>query len=137
MLIGPQGPPWWIFFQNFFKNVLVYPQLTQKYVLWHSKLEKSILGRKELIHIQIITSSERILTKPNHLLISCFMSYHLYLHIHMKNFILSPLTFFFLPRIIIPNSRMDSVKKEIQKINSKLHHHSQLLLGHERDKARR
>ena len=48
MLIGPQGPPWWIFFQNFFKNVLVYPQLTQKYVLWHSKLEKSILGRREL-----------------------------------------------------------------------------------------
>ena len=50
MLIGPQGPPWWIFFQNFFKNVLVYPQLTQKYVLWHSKLEKSILGRRELRH---------------------------------------------------------------------------------------
>ncbi len=48
MLIGPQGPPWWIFFQKFFKNVLVYPQLTQKYVLWHSKLEKSILGRREL-----------------------------------------------------------------------------------------
>ena len=48
MLIGPQGPPWWIFFQIFFKNVLVYPQLTQKYVLWHSKLEKSILGRREL-----------------------------------------------------------------------------------------
>ena len=49
MLIGPQGPPWWIFFQNFFKNVLVYPQLTQKYVLWHSKLEKSILGSRELM----------------------------------------------------------------------------------------
>ena len=48
MLIGPQGPPWWIFFQFFFKNVLVYPQLTQKYVLWHFKLEKSILGRREL-----------------------------------------------------------------------------------------
>ena len=48
MLIGPQGPPWWIFFQKIFKNVLVYPQLTQKYVLWHSKLEKSILGRSEL-----------------------------------------------------------------------------------------
>ena len=48
MLIGPQGPPWWIFFQKFFKNVLVYPQLTQKYVLWHSKLEKSILGSREL-----------------------------------------------------------------------------------------
>ena len=48
MLIGPQGPPWWIFFQKIFKNVLVYPQLTQKYVLWHSKLEKSILGRREL-----------------------------------------------------------------------------------------
>ena len=48
MLIGPQGPPWWIFFQNFFKNVLVYPLPTQKYVLWHSKLEKSILGRREL-----------------------------------------------------------------------------------------
>ena len=48
MLIGPQGPPWWIFFQFFFKNVLVYPQQTQKYVLWHSKLEKSILGSREL-----------------------------------------------------------------------------------------
>ena len=48
MLKGPQGPPWWNFFQIFFKNVLVYPQLTQKYVLWHSKLEKSILGRREL-----------------------------------------------------------------------------------------
>ena len=57
MLIGPQGPPWWIFFQIFFKNVLVYPQLTQKYVLWHSKLEKSILGRRELRHYakQVLT----------------------------------------------------------------------------------
>ena len=48
MLTGPQGPPWWIFFEKIFKNVLVYPQLTQKYVLWHSKLEKSILGSREL-----------------------------------------------------------------------------------------
>ena len=48
MLIGPQGPPWWIFFQIFFKNVLVYPLPTQKYVLWHPKEEKSILGRREL-----------------------------------------------------------------------------------------
>ena len=53
MLIGPQGPPWWIFFQKFLKNVLVYPQLTQKYVLWHSKMEKSILGRRELRLCQI------------------------------------------------------------------------------------
>ena len=51
MRIDPQGPPWWIFFQIFFKNVLVYPQLTQKYVLWQSKLEKSILGRRELISL--------------------------------------------------------------------------------------
>ena len=48
MLIGPQGPPWWIFFQNFFKNVLVYPLPTHKYVLWHPKWEKSILGSREL-----------------------------------------------------------------------------------------
>ena len=67
MLIGPQGPPWWIFFQNFFKNVLVYPQLTQKYVLWHSILEKSILGSREL---KVSLSWSLILlklSKPNQL----------------------------------------------------------------------
>ena len=64
MLIGPQGPPWWIFFQNFFKNVLVYPQLTQKYVLWHSKLEKSILGSRELMCIlhNFRTCHQRLVT---------------------------------------------------------------------------
>ena len=60
MLLGPQGPPWWIFFQSFFKNVLVYPQLTQKYVLWHSKLEKSILGSRELILTSILTNTSYI-----------------------------------------------------------------------------
>ena len=59
MLIGSQGPPWWIFFQKNFKNVLVYPQLTQKYVLWHSKLEKSILGRRELILLHEYLSIEK------------------------------------------------------------------------------
>ena len=41
--IGPNwGPSWiaWIFLPKIFKNVLVYPKLTQKYVLWHLKWEK-------------------------------------------------------------------------------------------------
>ena len=81
MLIDPQGPPWWIFFHFFFKNVLVYPQLTQKYVLWHSKLEKSILGRRELIKyrekgwtnkiIILLTRSDAIIPNPFSLIWSC------------------------------------------------------------------
>ena len=44
----PPGPPWWTFFPKIVKNVLVYPQPTQIYVLWHLKWEKSIVGRREL-----------------------------------------------------------------------------------------